>query len=106
MCHAAASRFLSASRMLEAGIDEVHYVPLNRPHNSETVRKSSAGAMPSCLSLAMMQPVEDRYPGKSYFYVVVARSVKTLYGAGGAVICQCSALTGVPLDLWSMEPVS
>ena len=78
---------------LDAGVDQVHHAPLNKPHNDTTVSKFLEKGAISCPTLTMMQAVVDQRP-TNRSWAVAAQSVKTLYEAGVPILGGTDSFSG------------
>lgn len=92
VCHSTA--YESANMALEAGVDQIHHAPLDKPYDNTTVHKFLARGISFCPTLAMMQAVVDRSPTKGYSFAVAAASVRALYEAGVPILGGTDSFSG------------
>ena len=77
VCHSTACE--SATIALDAGVDQIHQIPLDKRHDRTTTQKSVAKGVSSCPTLAMIQAVVDRNSTENYSFAVASKSVRALY---------------------------
>ena len=95
VCHAPA--FEAVRQALEAGVDQVHHSPLDKPLDDTIVELYENGKQPNCPTLVAMQAIADHEPATSK-YAPAAESVTKLYKAGVPILAGTDSNTkqGLP----------